>query len=497
MRRGRIVAGLFLLASIAVLLAYVVSTLMEDGSLHFPGSETTVANTTPAPTTTEDLEAKRLAEEEARKELERHIRENTIYIEKGTRIFKDAELSEEVLAAESKMALYSLGLSEGVYQVKLKYEDEEPLGYVTEGSVHFDPKDFIVSPEPDCDYDYYRSIPDYAGNPRVKAKGIYLSISTATGPSFGDLLDLLDQTELNAMVIDIKDDSEALLFESDAAAKYNPDANVHARLKKSEARQLVQKARERGVYLIARIVTFKSPIYSEAHQDGVITYSGTSTPFTEDGVLLWTSPMDRGLWEYNVGLAEEAADLGFHEIQFDYVRFPTVPLSQEFYYKDLGDHSKTYAIQSFLKFAGERLKAKKVYVAADVFGWAATAVDDVDIGQHWEAITNVVDYICPMVYPSHYGHWNFGIEFPDTMPYETVSASVQDCLDRNANVSSPAIIRPWIQHFTASYIAYQGLQYIPYGRAEIKAQIQALQDKGIDEYLLWNPVNDYEVDVLR
>lgn len=495
MRRGRFIVILVLLASVMVLLAYILSRYLEDGSFSIGVFETTTTSTSATTTeTTVDPEIQKAAERAA---LEKHIRENTIYVDAGIRVFNDKDLTEEILFTEKMTSFYSLGLEDGHYAVKLSYDSADIFGFIPEASVKLSPKEFITSPEPDCEYDHVRTIPNFPENPRVKAKALYLSISSTVGDSFDHMLDVIENTELNSLVIDVKNDSEELLFVSDAAAKYNPEANQHARLQKSELAPIIKKAKDKGIYLIARIVTFKSPIYSEQHRDGIITYAGTDTPFTEDGVLLWTSPMDKNLWEYNVLLGEEAADLGFHEIQFDYVRFPTVPLSREFYYKDLGEHSKTYAIQSFLRFAGERLHRKNVYVAADIFGWAATAHDDVQIGQHWEAMANVVDYICPMIYPSHYGEWNFGIQYPDTQPYETVSAAIQDCIDRSAHVMEPAILRPWIQHFTASYIYYQGLQYIPYGRAEIKAQIEALKEKGIEEYLLWNPSNDYEIEVLK
>lgn len=494
MRRGRFVIILVLLASIMVLLAYIVSHLTDDG---FPIAifETTTTTTASATMdTTVDPEVQRASEQAA---IEKNIRDNTIYVDAGIRIFNDKNLSEEILITDKRTSFYSMGLEDGHYAVKRDYSAKEILGYIPEASVKLSPKEFITYPEADCEYDHMRIIPNFPDNPRVKVKGVYLTITSTVGDMFDHILDVIEHTELNSMVIDIKDDNEELLFVSDFAAKYNPKANEYARLEKAELASVIKKAKEKGIYLIARIVTFKSPIYSEENREGIITYAGTDRPFTEDGVLLWTSPMDKNLWEYNVGLGEEAADLGFNEIQFDYVRFPTVPLQEEFYYKDLGEHSKTYAIQSFLKFAGERLHKKNVYVAADIFGWAATALDDVQIGQHWEAMANAVDYICPMVYPSHYGEWNFGIQYPDTRPYETVLAATQDCIDRSGNVTEPALLRPWIQHFTASYLYYQGLQYIPYGRAEIKAQIEALAEKGVEEYLLWNPLNDYEIEVLK
>ncbi len=496
MRKGKFLAIIVLLASIMVLLAYIVSRLDSPIATIFePTSPTTTPTTTTA--TTVDEEALKRAKEEERRKLEQHIRDNTIYIAEGARIFKDTELSEEILIAEDKMSLYSLGLKDGFYEVKKDYYDTEVLGYISESFVHLSPMDFIELPEEDCEYEHVRSIPNFQENPRIKVRGVYVTIPTFLGSEYKNIVELINSTDLNAIVVDIKDDSEQLLFTSDSASKYNPAANKLASADKKDIEPLIKLAKDKGIYLIARIVTFKSPIYSKENREGIITYAGTNTPFTEDGILLWTSPMDKNLWEYNIGLAEEAIDLGFNEIQFDYVRFPTVPLSQEFFYKDLGDHSKTYAIQSFLKYAHERVNAKKAYLAADIFGWAATALDDVGIGHHWEALTNVVDYMCPMVYPSHYGPGNFGIPAPDLEPYRTIDFAIKDCISRNSNVLEPAILRPWIQYFTASYLGTYGVDYIAYGREEVQAQIQALADNGIDEYLLWNPHNAYEYDVVK
>ncbi len=358
MRKGKFLAIIVLLASIMVLLAYIVSRLDSPIATIFePTSPTTTPTTTTA--TTVDEEALKRAKEEERRKLEQHIRDNTIYIAEGARIFKDTELSEEILIAEDKMSLYSLGLKDGFYEVKKDYYDTEVLGYISESFVHLSPMDFIELPEEDCEYEHVRSIPNFQENPRIKVRGVYVTIPTFLGSEYKNIVELINSTDLNAIVVDIKDDSEQLLFTSDSASEYNPAANKLANADKKDIEPLIKLAKDKGIYLIARIVTFKSPIYSKENREGIITYAGTNTPFTEDGILLWTSPMDKNLWEYNIGLAEEAIDLGFNEIQFDYVRFPTVPLSQEFFYKDLGNHSKTYAIQSFLKYAHERVNAKK------------------------------------------------------------------------------------------------------------------------------------------
>jgi len=140
-----------------------------------------------------------------------------------------------------------------------------------------------------------------------------------------------------------------------------------------------------------------------------------------------------------------------------------------------------------LKYANERLKETNVVISADVFGWAASATDDVGIGQHWEAVSNVVDVVSPMMYPSHYGPGNFGLSVPDAFPYETIERSIIAALNRNANLETPGKLRPWIQDFTATWV--EG--HIRYGSKEVRAQIDALKANGIDEYLVWNAGNYY------
>lgn len=247
---------------------------------------------------------------------------------------------------------------------------------------------------------------------------------------------------------------------------------------------------DRGIYTIARVVVFKSPKYALAHPDRAIIHRASGKPFSNRDGSIWASPFDRDLWDYNVGVAREAVAHGFDEIQFDYVRFPASAenrLDASLDYRNENLESKTAAIQGFLKFAYGELAPMGAYVSADVFGWTATAVTDVGIGQQWEAITSVVDYICPMIYPSHYGPGIFGFDVPDAHPYGTVYASVMDGIERNKNAYTPAVIRPWIQDFTAPWVK----GYIRYGYDEILAQVRALEDAGIDEYIFWNAGNRY------
>ncbi|NLT95420.1 MAG: hypothetical protein GXW85_07795, partial [Clostridia bacterium] len=205
--------------------------------------------------------------------------------------------------------------------------------------------------------------------------------------------------------------------------------------------------------------------------------------------VAWVNPYEKKVWDYNIAIAKEAALMGFREIQFDYIRFPenAKRVDQEVNY---GENvvPKDEIIEEFIKYAREQLKDYNVHLAADVFGVIATSWGDTDkIGQTWERMTAHLEYTCPMIYPSHYGPGYFGFKVPDAKPYETVREALMDALERNASVKNPGIIRPWLQSFTASWVP----GYITYGAQEVRKQINAALELGIDEYLIWNANNRY------
>ena len=196
------------------------------------------------------------------------------------------------------------------------------------------------------------------------------------------------------------------------------------------------------------------------------------------------------VWDY-IAIAKEAALLGFNEIQFAYIRFPenAARVDREATYYNQNGRSKDEAIAGFIKKARQELADYNVYVAYDVFGVIATSWGDHDnIGQIWETFTREADYICPMIYPSHYGEGYFGFAVPDANPGGTITRALSDALKRNAAVENPAIIRPWLQSFTATWVK----GHIPYGPAEVRRQIDAALALGIDQFMIWNPANVYQ-----
>jgi hypothetical protein len=333
--------------------------------------------------------------------------------------------------------------------------------------------------------------PEHAGNSRRDVKGLYVTRYSAGSARLDELIEIADQTSINAFVIDVKDDRGDLLFRTEAAAKYNPEANRKAL--REDPRPLLQRLKAKNIYCIARIVTFKDPSFASAHPQKAILNDRTGKPFQSTDGMTWASPYDSDFREYNLDVAREAAAAGFQEIQFDYIRFPDVARTARLNYRNSGGQSKAQTVQSFLLEARRRLSPLKVYIAADVFGLVCTTVDDMDIGQYWEAMSNAVDYICPMMYPSHYANRSYGLRVPDRQPYELIDRGIHDALGRNHNLATPARLRPWIQGFTATWIK----EYRDYGVAEVKAQIKALADNGVTSFLVWNPSNRYLKEAYR
>ena len=380
----------------------------------------------------------------------------------------------------------------GMIWYKINYKDVsgDVQGWIAAEHTVKKLEDLLTGNLKNLDLSPFEKTFEYEGNPRVKVKGVYVTVHSAAGANLENLIQLAENTEINAFVVDVKDDFGKMLFKTNAAEKYAPDANEKAPIKDIKA--FTQKLKEKNIYLIARIVSFKDPTYSNDYPERSILDKSTGQTFMNSDGLKWVSAYDRELWNYNIGVAKEAADAGFNEIQFDYVRFPASnggKMDSRLDYRNTNNEFKPEAIQKYLKFAQEQLSPKKVYISADVFGLVGSVSDDMGLGQHWEAISNVTDYICPMMYPSHYGSGVYGLAVPDAKPYETVYKSTYDSVVRNSNLQTPATIRPWIQDFTATWVK----GHIRYGTNELNLQIKALNENGVDEYLLWNSGNRYSI----
>lgn len=296
-------------------------------------------------------------------------------------------------------------------------------------------------------------------------------------------------TEINTFVIDVKDDDGLVTYKSNIQLVSDIGANRVMPIKDINA--LLTLLKEYDIYPIARIVTFKDKNLANKMPEHSIQLKSGGVWKDYNGVS-WVNPFDKYVWDYNVAIAKEAALLGFKEIQFDYVRFPA---GAKYYnpitvFPGREDRDKDEAIEQFLNYANEQLKDYSVNVAADVFGVLTRSWDDKpeDIGQTWRKISRNVNIMSPMIYPSHYGPRWYGFDVPDAHPYGVLRGSLIEALERNASLKNPPVVRPWIQAFTAKWVK----GYIPYGVKEIRDQIIAGKELGINEYLVWNASNTYD-----
>ena len=290
-------------------------------------------------------------------------------------------------------------------------------------------------------------------------------------------MDLKKKTSINSLCIELKGDEGYLWYKSDVPEKYMNTSNVvcdYDILSQKELSKLFKEFQDEGFYIIARLVTFKDPLFAQYDKNAALT--------DKQGNLLlhnnsyWPSAYSREAWMYNVDIAKEVAACNVNEIQFDYVRFPDGTLQNSLDntidFKNKYNESKVSALQGFLMYAKISLMDYQVYVAADIFGWPVVAEDDQDIGQFLPAMASVVDVISPMPYLDHFSKGSMGIEDPTEKPRETLkqfSSVVKRQLDK---IESSCIYRTWIQGYSCS-------------SEDIKNEIYGINDLNYEGYMIW------------
>jgi hypothetical protein len=297
---------------------------------------------------------------------------------------------------------------------------------------------------------------------------------------------------VNALVIDVKDDRGFVLYRSRVplAREIGADTADGHVVSHAKLRARLDTMIAHNIYPIARIVVAKDPILARKRLDLAIKRKKDLKPWLDKKGNPWLDPHQRAIWQYAADLAHEAYDLGFSEVQFDYVRFPDEKrLVDETVYPLAKGRTRDQVIREQLGFLREQLKPLGMRVTADVFGYTATDTTEMGIGQRWEMFIDQVDVVLPMVYPSHYPHGELGIKNPNAEPYEVIHKSIVRAgeRDRKLGITTPEHIRPWLQAFTLGKPAY--------GAAELEAQKKAVYDAGYDSWVLWNPGSIYDVFV--
>jgi hypothetical protein len=313
----------------------------------------------------------------------------------------------------------------------------------------------------------------------VTPKGLYLSFyGIGSRVLRGNAVALADKGVVNALVIDVKGDLGKIPYPTSVPLANQIGARTTTTVK--DMRAQVAELKARGLYLIARIVVFKDDVLAKARPDLAVKLNGGV--FKDREGLQWVDPSRREVWDYNIAIAEEAAQLGFDEIQFDYVRFPDkrgvafgMPNTEA---------NRVAAISGFVAAARERLVAYNVFLGVDLFGYVAWNQNDTDIGQTLASLVPHVDYISLMLYPSGFQFGIPGYRNPVAAPYETVHLTLKRAGQR---AGLPGVrFRPWLQAFRD--YAFDKREF---GVDELTAQIRASEDFGSHGWLLWNPRNSY------
>jgi len=311
-------------------------------------------------------------------------------------------------------------------------------------------------------------------------KALYLSSFGLGARSLREpAIRLLQQTELNALVIDVKGDRGWIAYPSTVGLAQ--DIGAQRIIPARNADEILRSLKSMGVYLIARIVVFKDNPLALARPSLAVKNSGGSI-WRDREHLSWVDPFQPAVWSYNLDIAEEAARKGFDEIQFDYVRFPDA--SGLVFSRPNNRENRVQAINGFFREARKRLAPHKVFLAGDIFGYVCWNQGDTDIGQQIETIVSDVDYVCPMLYPSGFKYGIPGYRKAAAYPYEVVRFSLDNAFARTA--VDKWRFRPWLQAFR-DYAFDRRV----YGPQEIRTQIRAAEEFGSDGWMVWNPHNVY------
>jgi len=315
-------------------------------------------------------------------------------------------------------------------------------------------------------------------------KAIYMSSWVAGTPSVREgIITLIDETEINAVVVDVKDYTGKISFAVNDPVLARYDSADPSRITDIDA--LIAELHEKGIYVIARVAVFQDDYLARKRPDLAVKRASTGGIWLDNKKIAWLDTSAPEAWEYSFLVAQEAEHRGFDEINFDYIRFPSDgPVSDASYpYYRSSEETKAEALRRYYAYIGERKSELGIPVSGDLFGMVLTETSDMNIGQILENGLEYFDYVAPMIYPSHYPNGFNGWKKPATVPYELAKFVLDAGSARALAASStPEKIRPWLQDFDlgADYTADM-----------VRAQIRATYDAGLDSWMLWAPSNKY------
>lgn len=425
------------------------------------------------------------------KETEKYVRTSvTIYknsedskiasfAKKGTKL---SILDYDKIEENGQVSMYKVKTDEAegwVYSKYLTDKEEDALANYNENNTYDIHKDRKYSRElyggkaSTLDYYPYEK-KEFKDNPLLKsAKAMYLNAGANVISQIDSYLEIATSSGVNAIVVDLKDG--ALAYPMEVAKEYSMTAYNTAINSKETYENAIKKIKAAGIYVIGRIVVFNDSHYGKDHPEDCIKSSASTQ--------LWPSAYARGAWEYNVELAKQAIhDMGFNEIQFDYVRFPeqayNMSQSSSTDFKNKYNEEKAEAVQNFLFYAADQIHKENVYLSVDVFG-ECSGTYVTSYGQYWPAISNIVDVISSMPYTDHFGRtidtWSNA--------YQTVNNWAKGAVERQKEIPSPAVARTWITAYDTPYWSPK----VTYDATKISDQARALVDAGLNGgFITWN-----------
>ena len=397
--------------------------------------------------------------------------ENVSYFELVKNI--TTELIHTVVKAQVKNPEEINFTNDQVALLKIKLDELEVIDFEFENNLIQNYERSIIQINKDLNknlaiYEYRKFVNEFGG-----IKGIYLnSYDFVNLDKMSSIKAIIDETVVNTLVIDVKTDHGHLMYDSNVQESYEIN-NERVKFNKTSLEELKTN---HNLYLIGRVVAFQDPLFAKTYEDSSVFNSKTNSIFSKNGQY-FLDPSDQKSRNYVLNIAIEACHLGFDEIQFDYIRYPDAVNNHLVYKEESNFENRTRNINSFLYEATKILHGEGCLVSADIFGYVLQSESDNGIGQHLETIIKSVDFISPMVYPSHYSNGSFGYKYPNKHPYEVVTAALNDGLYRGTKVEQ---LRPYLQ----------GFWHTP---KDVRLNIKAAEDIGLD-WIIWNNSSVYDTN---
>ena len=316
----------------------------------------------------------------------------------------------------------------------------------------------------------------------VTVRALYLTFWGASNNSktLKKVLNIIDTTEVNAVVVDVKNEYGSTSFWTDF--KQANSYGAHKKRTNRNISKFMKMMKERNIYTIARVVTFKDELQASNNPDYAIKKLDGSIWRNHDN-MAWVDPFDRRSHEYAISIAEEAAKVGYDEINFDYIRFPAK--SDLKFSKENTTKNRREAIESFLKLAQKRLRKYGVFISVDTYGNICWSKDDNGIGQTVTSLAKYADYLAPMLYPSGFARGSFHFKYPSEHPHAVIYRSIKNIRDRIETKR----VRPWLQYFKD--YAHKRRHYKKF---EVREQIRATEEINAGGWMMWSPSSKYHRD---